>query len=326
MQAKKTYSRLGWCYIAGTVVINVIQLLYAWYIKKYQPALMENMNITLIMSSITVYVFGLPLIYLLARRMPTTQPEKHKMKWWQFIFSFLMCYAMVYVSNIIGTILTTIIGNVKGSAVQNNLIEVVTQGNLLLNFFLMVIVAPIMEELIFRKVLVDRALRYGQGMAIALSGLMFGLFHGNLNQFAYAVVLGGFFAFLYIKTGNIKITIGLHAIVNFLGSVVASQLMKAIHYDELMQIDLENTDAVLEMVMNHLGGWLLFALYGCFLLLAVLAGVIMVIISVVTKKFALQSGEIVIPKGQRFSTLLLNPGMLVFCIVWIIMIIMQLFQ
>ena len=42
------------------------------------------------------------------------------------------------------------------------------------------------------------------------SGLMFGLFHGNLNQFVYAFVLGLCFGFIYVKTGNIRYTIGLH--------------------------------------------------------------------------------------------------------------------
>lgn len=325
-QAKKTYSRLGWCYIAGTVVVNVLQLLYILYTKYYPADWQSNLNIVLLVSSFCVYVCGLPLIFLLAKNMTVTTPEKHKMKWWQFLIAACMCYAMVYISNLIGTIITALIGALKGSAVQNNLIDYVTQGNLYLNFFLMVVVAPIMEEFVFRKVLVDRALRYGEGMAIVLSGLMFGLFHGNLNQFAYAVVLGGFFAYLYIRTGNIKITMGLHAIINFLGSVVASQLMKAIHYEELLQVNTEDVSAVMNLVMNNLVGWVLFGLYGICLLIVVLTGVILIIVSAVRKQFILKTTEVQIQQGEKFKTLLVNPGMLVFCGVWIVMIILQLFE
>ena len=57
---------------------------------------------------------------------------------------------------------------------------------MIVTFLYMVICAPILEEYIFRKLIVDRTVKYGQGVAVVLSGLMFGLFHGNLNQFAYA--------------------------------------------------------------------------------------------------------------------------------------------
>ena len=58
-----------------------------------------------------------------------------------------------------------------------------TESNMMVTFLYMVICAPILEEYIFRKLIVDRTVKYGQGVAIVLSGLMFGLFHGNLNQF-----------------------------------------------------------------------------------------------------------------------------------------------
>jgi hypothetical protein len=178
------------------------------------------------------------------------------------------------------------------------------------------------EEYVFRKVIVDRTVRYGQGMAIAASGLMFGLFHGNLNQFAYAVVLGAFFAFLYVKTGNLKITIGMHAIVNFMGSVVAGQVVKLLHYDELLTVDSSDADAVMEVVMNNLGGWIIFMIYALLLFVVVITGIILLI--VFHKKFRLEPGQTAIPKGKKFSTLIVNPGMLVFCAAWIVLIIIQL--
>ena len=46
-----------------------------------------------------------------------------------------------------------------------------------------VIIAPVMEELVFRKYLVDRLVPYGQKTAVVLSGLFFGLFHGNFISF-----------------------------------------------------------------------------------------------------------------------------------------------
>ena len=193
-QAKRVFSRLGWCYLAGTVLMNLLEIILSQVVGRMHPEWLQNPDSRLVISSIVVYGFTLPFIYLLARRMPTSVPDRHPIKAWQFLVMFLMGYALIFVSNILGNIATVLIGLAKGSQVDNKLIEYVTGGSVWVMAVFMVLIAPIMEELIFRKVLVDRAVKYGPGMAVALSGLMFGLFHGNLNQFAYAVVLG---AFLY---------------------------------------------------------------------------------------------------------------------------------
>ena len=320
-QPKKVFSRLGWCYIAGTVTVYVLQIVIVSLVNMYHPEWLDSIDMTLIFSSIVTYGCGMPLIVLLAQGMERQTLERHKMKWWQFVVALLMCYSLMYVSNIVGTIITTGIGALKGSEVNNNLVEYVTGGNVLVNFVLMVVVAPVVEEYVFRKVIVDRTVKYGQGIAIAASGLMFGLFHGNLNQFAYAVGLGAFFAFIYIKTGNLKITIGMHAIINFMGSVVAGQLLKLLKYDELLAAEREGMEAMTNLVMENLGAWVLFGLYGICLFIVVVVGIILFI--VFFKRFKVEPGG-QIPRGKSFEVLFLNPGMLTFCIVWLVLIVLQL--
>lgn len=320
-QHKSTFSKLGCCYIIGTAAVYLLQLAVSYGLMAVKPEWLENINISLILSCLTVYGIGMPLIVLLARRIPAKAPERHSMKWWQFVLALMMCYALMVASNFIGMMITTVIGVLKGSEVQNNLLEIVTGGNMFLNFVLMVIVAPVVEEYVFRKVLVDRTVRYGQGVAVVTSGLMFGLFHGNLNQFVYAVVLGGFFAFLYVKTGNLKITIGMHAIINFLGSVVAPMVLELINYDEL----LANPDALMELVSGNPGGWIIYFGYMFLIMAVVLAGCIMFIVFACCRRFKLDPGEVSIPKGQKFRVVMLNPGMLVFCAAWVVLIVLQLF-
>lgn len=101
------------------------------------------------------------------------------------------------------------------------------------NILVMVLLAPVLEELLFRKMLIDRTIKYGEGISVLISALFFGLFHGNLNQFAYAFVIGGVFAFVYVKTGNVKYTIYMHMLVNFLGSAVSMGLLKLSGMDQL---------------------------------------------------------------------------------------------
>ena len=93
----------------------------------------------------------------------------------------------MYVTNVIGTFTTAIFGTLKGDLVDNPIQDILTGLSPLTAFFLMVICAPIVEEYVFRKLIIDRTVQYGQATAILLSGLMFALFHGNFNQFGIRI-------------------------------------------------------------------------------------------------------------------------------------------
>ncbi len=322
-QAKKTFSYLGWCYIAGTVTVYLLNWIVSKYIELYKPEWMNNTDMMMILSTLIVYGCAMPLIALLVRKMKVQKPQYHKMKWWQFLIGFVICYALVFVSNLAGTTVTTIIGLLKGSAVDNGVVAVVSNGNMLVNFVSMVVLAPIVEELVFRKLIIDRTAQYGQTVSIIASGLMFGLFHGNLNQFAYALVLGCFFAFIYLRTGNIKITIAMHAILNFMGSMVVGGLMKMVRYNEVLMLGPEDTELMTTMMMEDIVGWILLMLYLLFIFVVVITGV--VFFFVFLKKMKSIPAETDLPKGQRMKALFANPGMIVFCVVWIVLIILQLF-
>ena len=84
--------------------------------------------------------------------------------------------------------------------------------------------APVAEELIFRKALIDGLSRYGEGAAVFASGLVFGLAHGNFSQCFYAFGLGLAFGYIYVKSGKIHLTILPHAALNCI-SVLMSKLV-----------------------------------------------------------------------------------------------------
>lgn len=55
-----------------------------------------------------------------------------------------------------------ILGIVKGSMVSNNLLQIVTSNNIWANVIVVGILAPIIEEYVFRKLLIDRTIKYGK--------------------------------------------------------------------------------------------------------------------------------------------------------------------
>ncbi len=84
-------------------------------------------------------------------------------------------------------------------------------------FMKVVIIAPVVEELIFRGVIMHGLMRnYSAFKAIFYSGLLFALFHMNPWQFPATFMLGLLLGWIMIRTRNIGLCIVGHAINNLL--------------------------------------------------------------------------------------------------------------
>ena len=341
---KKSFSSLGFRFLIGTLVIYAVQMGVMAIVGAVKPEWLQDTTISLILAVLPLYLVGMPVLIAVVKRMPGEAPAKKSITPGQFVLALIMCFALMYCGNLVGTLITTVVGALKGSAVDNALMTYATGSNMIVTFFYMVICAPILEEYIFRKLIVDRTVKYGQGVAVVLSGLMFGLFHGNLNQFAYAFLLGMFLAFLYVKTGELKVTIGLHMCINFMGAVVSVLLLKAIHLEEYQEVIMNGADSqavmnymmkylpiqpgryfimyfIMNYMMKYLPGWIGYMIYVLFILAVLVTGIVLFI--VYRKKLKLEPGQIA--KGRRFKTVIGNPGMICYCIFWIAMIIIQMF-
>lgn len=95
-------------------------------------------------------------------------------------------------------------------AVENNL-NMFT--NILL-FTCLAIIPAIFEELLFRKAIINSTRKISVGFSIFISSIIFGLIHMNLGQIIFACLLGLIFAWMYVKTEDIKITMFLHLLNN----------------------------------------------------------------------------------------------------------------
>ncbi len=221
---RKDFSGLGFRMACSAVLILAIQTVGQYIVVAINPEWANNMDIILAATMVPLYVLGYPLAFLILRSKEKRTIEKHNMTLGQFILAFMMSYGLMILGNLIGVFITLGIGILKGDEVVNPLMSVVNGGNLWITAIYIVLLAPVCEEFMFRKLICDRVAKYGQGTAVVVSGLMFGLFHGNFNQFFYAFFLGSFFAFIYLKTGQLKYTIGLHMVLNFVGSVLGGLL------------------------------------------------------------------------------------------------------
>lgn len=322
---RKHFSRLGLMFLLGTTIIYASQLISVVIVRYLWPEWLSDSNISISVTMIPQYLVGMPLLILLVKRIPAVKVEQHHMKAGHFALTVIMCFAIMYASNLLGNAVTVIIGLLKNEAVENVALDLISSLNLFWLFLYTVICAPIMEEYIFRKLIVDRTVRYGQGVAMIMSGLVFGLFHGNLNQFMYTFTLGMFLAFLYAKTGKLKVTIAIHMMVNFMGGIAGALLLKLIDLDEYQQVFLSgNMDAIMNYTMENIFGIFMYFAFAFFVVGVMIAGGVLLIVFLAKKRFTLAPGEVVIPKGKRFRTVILNVGMILFSLFWIVMILSQL--
>lgn len=317
---KKHFSSLGLMYFLGALIIIGVQVAVSMLVLAFAPSLLDNPNLSLLVSMLPTYAIAFPLTSLLIHQVPGVQMKKHNMKPTQLLGAFAISYALMYLSNLAGQFFTNIIGIIKGSPVDDAIADLVSELNPLTAFFVMVLLAPALEEWIFRKLLVDRTIRYGEGTAIFLSGLMFGLFHGNLNQFVYTFLVGAFWAFIYVKTGRLRYTIYLHMALNFMGSVGSLFFLGAIS-------TLEGGSSAMNGFHFLLGMLLPLAIVIPYLIVVfglVISGIVLLVTN--WKRFRLIPAELFIPKEKRFSVIFLSAGMILYVLFWIIQIILQLFM
>ena len=83
--------------------------------------------------------------------------------------------------------------------------------------------APVFEEIIYRHLLLRSLKPIGDTPAIILSALVFGLAHGNFDQFAYAFLSGIIFGLMAVRYDTIIPGMVLHLINNFFVTVITYQ-------------------------------------------------------------------------------------------------------
>lgn len=83
------------------------------------------------------------------------------------------------------------------------------------SFMMIAIAAPILEEYIFRGIILEGLLkRYSAWSSILLSSFLFGLVHLNPWQFISAMIIGVFAGWIYYKSRNLLYPIFIHFVNN----------------------------------------------------------------------------------------------------------------
>ncbi len=304
--ARKRFSRLGFGCFAILLVSSILQAVLAEVLPD-APWSMWVFTFT------PIYVVAMPLGVLIFRKVPKMELPKVSLKPLQMVKLVFISLFMMYGGNFLATLLMSILAP---NPVQSPITDLVTNQPMLLKILVMVILAPCLEEFIFRKQLIDRMHPYGGKLAVVCSALIFGLFHGNLSQFIYTSALGLVLGYIYLKTGKLRYTVVLHMIVNFLGGIVSSWFL-----DNLDLEALDDPNRIAEVVESPVFlGYLVFLV---FILVSVIVGLVFLCRSARKVRFEVAPTELT--RG-KWKTAWVNAGMIVFTLLCGASILISLFM
>ncbi len=87
------------------------------------------------------------------------------------------------------------------------------------------VIGPVLEELLYRGVLLQSLKKYNHTFAIVVSALIFGMMHQNISQCILGISIGIPLAMLTLKSNSIVPAIITHIIVNTSASVISLLLL-----------------------------------------------------------------------------------------------------
>ena len=146
---------------------------------------------------------------------------------WSMTFGIASVYIFSIIANII---INLLIDTSSHSAANQTLFETYLGSSMLWMIVQSVIIAPMLEEFIFRGLIFRTLRKYNKVLAHIVSSFVFGFIHiytglfaGDLSQLAYLFSYGlmGFaFSIAYEKKGTIFVPITIHMLNNFIAVAI----------------------------------------------------------------------------------------------------------
>lgn len=176
---------------------------------------------------LAVYGLGLPAFLLSVGKRPQPRAmERRSLRPGQFFLLIPACFFVMYAGNLLGLLLQGAVRTIIPA--WWNPLRMESSGETacpLVQALLVAFAAPVMEEFVFRRCVMERLLPYGERAALLASALLFGLFHSAINQVCYAFLLGLVFGFVYLKTGKLRYSAALHILINTMSSILLPLLL-----------------------------------------------------------------------------------------------------
>lgn len=281
-----------------------LQFLLVYLIRRYTPSLADADWYYIALSTLPMYVVAMPLSLLLFKLGKAEPPTRTRMSFSVWLGLLAICFTLMYAGNFIGIIVNAIISVFTGKPPVNELAELTMNTPLWANLLFCGILAPILEEIFYRKLVIDRLRRYGDLAAILISGILFGLVHGNFNQFFYAALIGILFGYIYLRTGKLRYTVALHMAVNLVGGVYATEMTK------LLTPILESSNPLMNLVQSP-AALFMSLMYFLFLSACIIGAPVALVL--LWKKIRFDQATVHLSAKNSVRIFLVNPAVWLLC-------------
>ena len=195
------------------ITINFLTVIVGFVIEKMTGS-SDKITLAIIYRS-TAYILDIPMIYYFIRNNKKKKyfVTKEKMNIGSFIGCFaLMIFIMVLI-NISFFIFELKIGNNSGDILSNESISYTY-----ITFFSAVFIAPIVEEMIFRGVIMNDLKEYEYKTAIIINSVLFGLAHTEIKKVIITIFLGIIFSYVAYRY-SLRYSVLLHMVWNLNSSM-----------------------------------------------------------------------------------------------------------
>ena len=247
------------------LITYALQMVLSLVLSAVVPSVFDRDWFSIVFSTLPMYAVAMPLSLLFFGIGKAEKArEEMRLSFPALLGLAAICFALSYAGSFLGRATNAILSLLRGEPVVDRLQELTMATPLWANLLFCGILAPILEELFYRKLVIDRLRGFGELPAVLISGILFGLIHGNFGQLFYAVTVGLLLGLVYVKTGRLRYTVGLHMAVNLVGGVFAAELSKHLDTASLLQ-------APLSYLAEHPLPAVAYLLYEVFLLACLIA-------------------------------------------------------
>lgn len=216
---KKEFKNFSLIIAFALISLVIVQMLLQFAVMILFPNLSNNMNMILT-SLIFVTSFAVPIGIIKA--MSNNCVEKNistkRVSTMEKVIYFLMAIPIIFLSQYVTELIVGKFG-INPTILETAINFDNTIISKILLFIELAILPAIFEEILFRKMILNEAKRFGVAFGMIFTGLAFGLIHMNVTQGINAVILGIIFSYITIKTKSILPAIGLHLFNNGLATL-----------------------------------------------------------------------------------------------------------
>ncbi|WP_246569999.1 CPBP family intramembrane glutamic endopeptidase [Lentibacillus saliphilus] len=206
-----------WGVILAYIIMQFSGLLFA---PLLYVALPLTQNEAIVYWSLISFVIGLVVIGFIMKPYMREAPLRNAASKGEIVLWSILGVFMAYMANAIAASIEMYVFGIEAGS--ENTMMIIDMIELVPLFFIVpTIIAPILEEVIFRKIVFGSLYkRFNFIIAAFISAGVFGVIHGEIEHILIYSAMGFVFAFLYVKTKRLIVPIIVHMTLNSISVIL----------------------------------------------------------------------------------------------------------